>query len=146
MWCSQTYKNICEACSQHTGHVGEYFHVDCRATHELPPASLPYYVVYSSSSSSGLASQTAIFILHGGYFPAPIDTKENSGLACETYTWCGALVRVLFWECYYIWVLCGQYCGFSQGVSIHWTGLDYWTEFFSFFGQVSAVFILAYIP
>ena len=25
------------------------------------------------------------------------------------------------------------------------TGLEYWTEFFSFFGQVS-VFILAYIP
>ena len=40
-------------------------------------------------------------------------------------------------------------CDFLLAVTIHWTGLldwntglDYWTELFSFFGQVS-VFILA---
>ena len=27
-----------------------------------------------------------------------------------------------------------------QAVTIHWTGLDYWTEVFSFFGQDYVVF------
>ena len=42
--------------------------------------------------------------------------------------------------------------GFAWGVSIHWTGLldwntglDYWTEVFSFFGQDSVVFGLLQI-
>ena len=32
-----------------------------------------------------------------------------------------------------------------MGVSIHWSGLDYWTEFFSFFIQDSVVFGLLQI-